>query len=163
MTTQGVISDGPFIVKRVRACEACRATGSEAHVPGAEPVECGRCDGEPVSVLSVKAVADLVSAQGVAYQIVQREWRHGPLALGDQPDYEDGRRWAHGLYGPGSFTLPDGSEIHVEATTWTRLMHDVPMSMFRHLGLSGADKQHICDRWNAEHGVSQEKEGERDG
>lgn len=86
---------GPFLVKRVFRWE--------------KP--------EREDLLSVKAVADLSAARTAAYEIVQREWRHGPPALGDQPDYEDGRQWARGLDGPGSFTLPGGDEVHVEATT----------------------------------------------
>lgn len=122
---------GPFIVKRRRSVGESRTLGPMAEV------------------LSMKAVADLDAAQCLAHDWAlpgpRGERTHFLAALGLPA--------TGGVVGP----MRDGSEIHVEATTWRRLMHDVPMSLVRHFGLSGADKQHVCDRWNAEFGVSQEK------
>lgn len=90
------MSTGPFIVKRVQPDTPTRA----------------------YTVWSVKAVADLADAHDEALEIVGG--LYGDLAYSEAWDNAQEAVLRLGDEG-GVVPLPDGSEIHVEATTWDAL------------------------------------------
>ena len=137
---------GPFIVKRVRQCGYCDGSGSAPYVPGMEHDTCLRCEGEPVSVLSVKAVADLEDARNAGMHLildVSLYWGPGKVGAAVY------RVWEIGPKG-GKVPLPDGGEIEVEATTRERLIADL-----RRVGASGQFTAEscavLCKWWNEKH------------
>ena len=97
--------------------------------------------------LSRRAVANLEDARAECHAILRRL----PVKVA-KPGYE----FPLGPSG-GNFELSDGSEIHVEATEWADLREQT----------TGLDRDGFTldtdtlAAWNAEHGVSQEKEGLR--
>lgn len=137
---------GPFIVTLRRECRTCDGSGSASYVPATEPADCIRCEGEPTTVLAREAVADFESAQDFL-----------AAAKPEPKSYEAGMETDEACdeIGPegGKVSLPDGSEVEVEATTYERLADEadhypVPWS-----------RESILEVWLVECGVG-ERHGE---
>lgn len=170
---------GPFIVRLQRPCEACgqeleyvdgenphwRGHGDSEDAPGWEPGPDPYCvrEDEPdggAPPLSVKAVADLDTATNAGMHLIldasDGEW--GPGKVGAAV-YKVLETPAEG----GTVPLPDGSEIHVEATTYEALAEAAGYEL--HTFTGSADEAHAAALrvWNSRFGASQEKERSGDG